>query len=304
MRPVLEIAAATSECQSKDVISAMADKFNLTDDDRSEMLASGKQTVLANRVHWAITYLSKAGLLVRTKRSHFKITERGSKLLTDQPGDIGASTLRQFSEFLEFIAPSLESNSEEAPAKANMTIPTETADQTPEESIQTAEEALLGDLKGNLLDRIAELSPTFFEGVVVDLIVAMGYGGDRQTVAKRLGKSGDEGIDGVVNEDPLGLDTVYIQAKRYAPDNVVGREKVQQFAGALVGQAANKGVFVTTSKFTTQAKEYAAKVPQKIILLDGDTFARLMIQYGVGVRTERLVEIKRIDLDYFDDTAL
>jgi restriction system protein len=156
-------------------------------------------------------------------------------------------------------------------------------------------------LRGQLLARIGDLSPTFFERLVVDLIVAMGYGGNRQIVAKRLGKSGDEGIDGVVNEDPLGLDMVYIQAKRYAPENTVGRERIQKFAGALVGQAASKGVFVTTSSFSKQAYEYAQKVPQRIILLDGGELARLMIPYGVGVRTERVVDIRRIDMDYFDE---
>lgn len=158
------------------------------------------------------------------------------------------------------------------------------------------------DLREKLLESVGEMSPAFFEALVVDLIVAMGYGGNRQAVAQVLGKSGDEGIDGVVNEDPLGLDTVYTQAKRYAPGNTVGSATVQQFAGALVGQAASKGVLVTTSTFSAQARAFVAKVPQKIVLIDGETLARLMIQYGVGVRTERVVEIKRIDLDYFDDS--
>jgi len=151
------------------------------------------------------------------------------------------------------------------------------------------------------LIRISELSPSFFERLVVDLVVAMGYGGSRASVIQRLGKSGDEGIDGIVNEDPLGLDVVYIQAKRYAADNTIGRERIQQFAGALVGQGASKGVFVTTSSFSKGAIEYAIKVPQRIILIDGKELARLMVQYGVGVRIERTVELKRIDLDYFDE---
>ncbi|MCE6959122.1 restriction endonuclease [Cereibacter sphaeroides] len=257
MRPVLAHAAAGQECNSKDVIAAVADQFHLTEDERSELLTSGKQTVLANRVHWAITYLAKAGALTRTKRSHFVITDRGKQLLIDHPGKVDTSALKQFPEFLNFVAPSSDNGDHDAPDLVVVPTTPEVSDKTPEEAIQSAEEALMSDLKGKLLDRIAEMTPAFFEGLVVDLIVAMGYGGNRQAVAKRLGKSGDEGIDGVVNEDPLGLDTVYIQAKRYAPDNVVGREKVQQFAGALVGQSANKGVFVTTSKFTQQAKEYA-----------------------------------------------
>jgi restriction system protein len=156
-------------------------------------------------------------------------------------------------------------------------------------------------LRAQLLDRIRDLSPAFFERLVVDLIVAMGYGGTRQSVAQRLGKSGDEGIDGVVNEDPLGLDVVYIQAKRYAPDNTIGRERIQQFAGALVGQGASKGVFVTTSSFSRGAIEYAQRVPQRIILVDGSKLTRLMLQYGVGVRIERTIDLKRIDLDYFEE---
>jgi restriction system protein len=159
-----------------------------------------------------------------------------------------------------------------------------------------------GSLRSQVLDRIAELSPAFFERLVVDLIVAMGYGGNRQIVAQRLGRSNDEGIDGVVNEDPLGLDVVYIQAKRYAKDNTVGRERIQQFAGALVGQGASKGVFVTTSSFSSGARDYARRIPQRIILIDGEDLTRLMVQYQVGVRIERTVDLKRIDMDYFDET--
>ena len=172
---------------------------------------------------------------------------------------------------------------------------------TPEETLQASAEAIFEALRGQLLDRIRELSPSFFERLVVDLIVAMGYGGSRDSVVQRLGKSGDEGIDGVVNEDPLGLDVVYIQAKRYAADNSIGRERIQQFAGALVGQGASKGVFVTTSSFSRGACEYAQRVPQRIILIDGAELTRLMIRYGVGVRTERTIELRRIDLDYFEE---
>jgi restriction system protein len=163
--------------------------------------------------------------------------------------------------------------------------------------LETAEAAIAEILRTQLLERIQELPPAFFERPVVDLIVAMGYGGSRNNVVQKLGKSGDEGIDGVVNEDPLGLDVVYVQAKRYAPDNTVGRDRIQQFAGALVGQGASKGVFVTTSSFSSGAVEYARRVPQRIILLDGSELTRLMMRYGVGVRTDRTVELKRIDLD-------
>ncbi len=303
MQPVLAFIAAGEEHQIKNVISFLADQLHLTDEDRATMLPSGKQSLLANRVHWAITYLAKAGALERTRRSHIRVTDRGLRLLKENPDRIGVKVLQQFPEFLVFQAPATsgEASGSGVPSAAGSEVTGEPPAATPEESIQTAEDAILTTLRGQLLARIGDLSPAFFERLVVDLIVAMGYGGNRQIVAKRLGKSGDERIDGVVNEDPLGLDMVYIQAKRYAPENTVGRERIQKFAGALVGQAASKGVFVTTSSFSKQAYEYAQKVPQRIILLDGDELARLMIQYGVGVRTERVVDIKRIDMDYLDE---
>jgi restriction system protein len=304
MRPVLVQASGGHECNSAAVIDALATQLQLTDDEREELLPSGKQTVLANRVHWTITYLAKAGAIKRTKRSHFAITERGLKLLSDYPDKIDTSVLKQFPEFLGFFSPAVEDTNGQTATGPSLAASQDLDEKTPDEAIQMAEDALLSDLKAKLLDQIAAMSPAFFEGLVVDLIVAMGYGGNRQAVAKKLGKSGDEGIDGVVNQDPLGLDAVYIQAKRYAPENVIGREKVQQFAGALVGKSAGKGVFVTTSKFTIHAKEYAHLVPQKIILIDGEELARLLIQYGVGVRTERIVELKRIDLDYFEEETL
>jgi restriction system protein len=191
---------------------------------------------------------------------------------------------------LEFQTPRAdrETNGGSVPPIADET---ELSSATPDDTIQLAEEAISASLRAQLLDRIRDLSPAFFERLVVDLIVAMGYGGTRQSVAQRLGKSGDEGIDGVV----------YIQAKRYAPDNTIGRERIQQFAGALVGQGASKGVFVTTSSFSRGAIEYAQRVPQRIILVDGAELTRLMILYGGGVRIERTIDLKRIDLDYFEE---
>ena len=204
----------------------------------------------------------------------------------------------QFEEFRQF---KLGSKDNETPETVQVIEQEHVASKTPEERIDAAVDEINGNLRGQLLERIAELSPSFFERLVVDLIVAMGYGGNRQTVAQRIGRSNDEGIDGVVNEDPLGLDVVYIQAKRYSKDNTIGRERIQQFAGALVGQGASKGVFVTTSSFSSGAKQYAERVPQRIILIDGEELTRLMTQYRVGVRIERSVELKRIDLDYFDE---
>ncbi|WP_181705318.1 restriction endonuclease [Chthonobacter rhizosphaerae] len=302
MRPLLEYGADGQEKNLKDAILALADRFSLAPEDRERLLPSGKQTILSNRVHWARTYLDKAGALRRTKRSHFVVTDRGRQLLAENPGKIGVKVLRQFPEFVDFQAPKAGTADQGIGAELTLVGPVEEAMATPEETMQAAEEAIASTLRTQLLNRIQELSPTFFERLVVDLIVAMGYGGTRRSVAQRLGKSGDEGIDGIVNEDPLGLDVVYIQAKRYAPENTIGRERIQQFAGALVGQGATKGVFVTTSSFSKGAVEYAQRVPQRIILIDGAELSRLMIQYDVGVRRERTIEIKRIDLDYFEET--
>jgi restriction system protein len=303
MLPLLAFASDGSEKNINDAIKGIADQLKLTAEERSQLLPSGKQAIFANRVHWARTYLDKAGAIRRTRRSHFEITERGKKLLAEKPTQINVQVLKQFPEFIAFQAPKttdgIGSVVPSAPDDATVEIAETSV--TPEEAVQQAETQILESLKGQLLNRIWELSPSFFERLVVDLIVAMGYGGSRANVVQRLGKSGDEGIDGVVNEDPLGLDVVYIQAKRYAADNTIGRERIQQFAGALVGQGASKGVFVTTSSFSKGAIEYALKVPQRIILIDGRELARLMVQYGVGVRIERTVELKRIDMDYFDE---
>lgn len=303
MRPLLAFGSDGSEKNINDAIKSIADQLKLTEEERNQLLPSGKQPIFSNRLHWARTYLDKAGAIKRTRRSHFEITDRGKQLLSDNPTRVDAKVLKQFPEFISFQSPKAvdeTGNSDGSPTAVTASeLPESTV--TPEEAVLQAETQIFENLKSQLLIRIWELSPSFFERLVVDLIVAMGYGGSRANVVQRLGKSGDEGIDGVVNEDPLGLDVVYIQAKRYAADNTIGRERIQQFAGALVGQGASKGVFVTTSSFSKGAIEYAIKVPQRIILIDGKELSRLMVQYGVGVRVERTVELKRIDLDYFDE---
>lgn len=302
MRPLLAFGRDGHEKNINAAITAVADHFGLSVEEREELLPSGKQAILANRVHWARTYLDKAGALKKTRRSHFIVTERGQKLLEAYPTRIAANDLKQFPEFVAFQSPRVEGSGD--PSSSGEVAKIELTDlvksETPEEAIQQAERLIAASLRADLLSRIQELSPSFFESLVVDLIVAMGYGGSRQSVVRRLGKSGDEGIDGIVNEDALGLDVVYIQAKRYASDNTIGRERIQQFAGALMGQGASKGVFVTTSSFSKQAIEFAQKRPPRIILIDGDELTRLMTQYNVGVRTERTVELKRVDLDYFE----
>ncbi len=304
MHPLLSLAADGAEKKIRSCVDALAKHFDLTEQESQELLPSGHETRFSNRANWAVTYLAKAGALLRTRRSHVRITDRGLQLLREHPDRIDRQTLLQFPEFREFVGahpPAARPPSDGAIDSSAQESISETP-ATPEEAIDAAAHEINETLREQLLDKIIELSPAFFERLVVDLIVAMGYGGNRQVVAQHLGRSGDEGIDGVVNEDPLGLDVVYIQAKRYAPENTIGREKIQQFAGALAGKGASKGVFVTTSSFSPGAKEYVRHNRQsRIILIDGDELAKLMIRYGVGVRTERTIELKRIDLDYFDE---
>jgi restriction system protein len=297
MRPLLAYASDGKEKSIKQAIKDLADQMSLSEEERSVLLPSGVEPIFTNRVRWARTYLSKADALKRTRRGHFEITDRGKKLLAENPVSITNKVLQQFPEFQKFQAPTTTA---ESPGDHAAEVAPE-IDVVPEEAIEQAETQLLKNLRSQLLDRIRELSPAFFERLVVDLVVAMGYGGSKDSVVQKLGKSGDEGIDGVVNQDPLGLDVVYVQAKRYSPDNTIGRQHIQQFAGALIGQGANKGVFVTTSTFTKQATEYANKVPQRIILIDGERFTDLMVRHNVGVQIQRTLEIKRIDLGYFDE---
>ena len=300
MRPLLAFGQDGAEKNIRDAVSSIAKQINLSDEERDLLLPSGKQSVFSNRVHWARTYLDKSGAIKKTRRSHFVITDRGKKLLAENSERINVAVLRQFPEFVAFQTPKVSNDGETAIEVQDVALPQTTA--TPEEAIQQAETQISNNLKSQILERISALSPTFFERLVVDLIVARGYGGSRNSVAQRLGKSGDEGIDGIVNEDPLGLDVVYLQAKRYAADNTIGRERIQQFAGALAGKRATKGVFVTTSSFSKGASDYVNTISQKIVLIDGEDLTRLMVQYGVGVRVERTVEIKRIDADYFDES--
>jgi restriction system protein len=299
MRPLLAYAADGTEKNTGETIKALADEFQLSETDRHQLLPSGKQTTIQNRVYWSQIYLARAGAIKKTRRSYFEITDRGRELLQKYPKQIDISILNQFPEFVAFRTK--HSDEEVQPVPGRMTAPQTIASVTPEEAIQEAEEELSQNLQSQLLERISELSPTFFEQLVLELIVKMGYGGKNGAIAEKTGASGDEGFDGIVNEDPLGLDKIYLQAKRYAKDNTVGRPMIQQFAGALSGRGASKGVFITTSSFSAQALEFAKQVPQRPILIDGEKLTKLMIQYGVGVRIERTVEIKRIDMDYFEE---
>lgn len=303
MLPVLEFAAL-GETSIKACIAALADKLGLPEDERSELLPSGRQTVFSNRVHWAKTYLSQAGVLEITRRAHFRATPRGLEILARHPKRVDNELLMQFPEFVAFRARSRSrSDRPERPADV-YSLDDLAPSATPEERIDLAYMEITNELRAAILDRVIKGTPKFFEKAVVDLLTSMGYGGSRPNAGRRVGKTADGGIDGVINEDPLGLDIVYLQAKRYAPENTVGVDKVREFAGSLVERGAAKGVFVTTSQFAPAATTYADRIPQRLILIDGDELTRLMVQYGVGVRTERTIEFRKLDLDYFEEDSI
>ncbi len=295
MLPTLKLGA-TGEIQLKDAYTILSEEFNLSEDERQHLLPSGKMTTIRNRVAWAVVYLVKAGLLIRPKRGLFTITDRGKGVLSKNPVHINAKFLKQYPEFVKFTsAKTVKTDSGKKEIIGDDVI------ETPEERIDSAYQEIVADIKTELLSKILESSPEFFERLIVNLLVAMGYGGSSVEAGKHLGKSGDNGIDGVIKEDKLGLDMIYVQAKRYATDNLVGRPAVQGFAGSLIGFGANKGVFVTTSSFSKHAYDYAENVPQRIILIDGEKLTSLMLEHNVGVRVNQNIELKKIDEDYFID---
>lgn len=295
MLPVLQ-RAADGERQVPEIADQIADELELTQAERDQLLPSGRQRLLHNRIHWAKFYMTKAGLIESPRRGRFSITDLGRQLLAKNPQRINNELLLTYPMFSEFY------RSEAAAPDQNATAGPEVASaplSTPEEMIEKAYEALQSALKGELLSRVLQNTPTFFENVIVDLLVAMGYGGSHRNASQQLGRTGDGGVDGVINEDRLGLDRVYVQAKRYAPGNSVGRPEIQAFIGSLVGLGANKGVFVTTSSFSAQAVEYASRIPQRVILIDGRKLSELMVEHNVGVRMGRQIEFKRLDEDFF-----
>jgi len=294
MLPLLKVLGDGEEHSLHEVISTLADQFDLTDEERRELLPSGRQAKLDNRVGWARTYLKKAGLLESTGRGKFRINDRGLDVLRENPLEINVKYLEQFSEFLEFRDGSTRD--------ANIDLKDDAADKikTPEEILEAGYQNLRGDLAQDLLDRIMGCSPEFFEKLVVDLLVAMGYGGSRKDAGEAVGRSGDGGIDGIIKEDKLGLDAVYIQAKRW--EGTVGRPAVQAFAGSLMGNRAGKGVFITTSQFTKEASDYVKAIQQpKIVLIGGEQLAQFMIDHDIGVADVATYRVKRVDLDYFGE---
>ncbi len=299
MLPLLRFAGEKNdETSTGEAVEVLAKEFGLTDEDLKEMLPSGIQSTFFNRVGWASTYMKKAGLLETTRRGYYRITPRGQELLKKQPKAINVKLLKQYPEFLEFQhLKGTRSGDRESSSRATLDVTTA----TPSEALETAYENLRDELADELLARLKKSSPSFFERVVVELLVKMGYGGSRADAGKAIGKTGDGGIDGIIKEDKLGLDIVYIQAKRWE-NNPVGRPDVMQFAGALQAQKANKGIFITTSRFTDDARSYVSQIGSKIVLIDGEQLTSLMIEHDVGVSTVSMYPVKKIDTDYFDES--
>lgn len=295
MLPVLRLAAER-ERRVADVFDRVADDLGLSPEEREEMLPSGRQRLLHNRIHWAKFYMSKAGLIDAPARGRFIATEAGRILLAEHPQRVDVNLLMRFPKFREFYRK--DGASTEEPTMPAAMLPIEVTS-TPQERIDTAYQEFHAALAKDLLERIARNTPTFFEKLIVDLLVAMGYGGSHRNAAKQLGGSGDGGVDGVINEDRLGLDRVYVQAKRYAPGSAVGRPDVQGFVGSLVGLGATKGVFVTTSTFSSGAQDFTKHLSQRVILIDGKALADLMIEHGVGIRTVQTLALARLDEDFF-----
>lgn len=294
MLPVLKSVADGKEHKFREIADSIAKNFGLTEEELGCRLPSGNQSIFDNRVGWAKTYLKKACLIEYKGKGVLKITERGKQVLKDSPQKIDNKFLKQYDEFNEF-------QNKVNPKEEKQETETDYKNQTPEELIETAFHDFQKSLAEELLDKIRNVSPSFFEKLVVALLVKMGYGGSIKDAGQAIGRTGDEGIDGIIKEDKLGLDVIYIQAKRWKENNVIGRPEIQKFVGALAGQGAKKGVFITASSFTKEALDYKPMNDTKVILIDGMKLANLMIEYNLGVAQLHCYELKKLDNDYFDE---
>jgi restriction system protein len=294
-KPLLDVASDGNEHAIGELREKIAQQMNISEADRSEKLPSGTQTKFDNRVAWAKSYLIQAGVLEATRRGHFRITERGRLMHRERMERIDIKVLNRYPEFIEFHkserAQSEEPESQHLPGTV-----------TPEETLQRAYESIRSQLAADILDRVKANTPQFFERLVVELMVAMGYGGSIADAGQAIGQAGDEGIDGIIKEDRLGLDVIYIQAKKW--ENTVGRPEIQKFVGALHGKRAKKGVFITTGRFSDDAREYVNTIDPKVILIDGKSLAAYMIDFNLGVARSSTYEVKRIDTDYFTEDYL
>jgi restriction system protein len=292
MLPLLRFYSDGNEHSIHEALGKLADLFNLSPEELNEFLPSGKQTTFYNRVGWARTYLAKSGLLKMSRRSYYQITDPGKKILKNNPSRIDMKFLEQFPEYVEFRESRRKTES--------ITSLTQAVEkQTPEEALDDAYLEIRDNLAQELLTHVMNCSPGFFERLVVEVLVKMGYGGSRREAARAVGQTGDGGIDGIIDEDRLGLDTIYIQAKRW--ESVVGRPEIQKFVGALMGKRARKGIFITTSGFSSDAIAYVSNIDFKVVLIDGKRLADYMIDYDVGTTGVTSYQLKRIDSDYFSN---
>jgi restriction system protein len=289
MLPLLHFLSDEQEHSLQEAVHHLSKDFGLSQEESQQLLPSGQQTIIRNRVGWARTYMVKAGLIEPVKRGYFKLTTKGKEVLDKKPDRVDVHFLEQFPEFLAFRA--IHHKPTEKPDE-QMDVK-----QTPEEALDSAYQRLREDLEAEILDQVKSASPAFFERLVVELLVKMGYGGNLHDAGQAVGQSGDGGIDGIIKEDRLGLDVIYIQAKRW--QGTVGRPEIQKFAGVLQGHRARKGVFITTSDFSKDALEYADRIDSRIVLIDGLMLVKFMVDNNVGVSTSRTYEIKKIDSDYF-----
>ncbi|MDQ7841526.1 MAG: restriction endonuclease [bacterium] len=293
MLPLLRVAADGKEHSLAEARDLLSEEFELSSADRDELLPSGRQSRFGNRVAWAKVYLQQAGLLLLPRRGHFQISDRGREILKTPPERIDIKFLERYPEFAEFRTRRGEGG------KESQAPPTETDLETPEEALETAHLKTRAGLVSEVLGRVKAGSDKFFERLVVELLLRMGYGSSRSDAGQAVGKPGDEGIDGIISQDRLGLEVVYLQAKRW--DGTVGRPEIQKFVGALHGKRAKKGVFITTGAFTADAAAYVEHIDPKVVLIDGRRLAELMIDFDVGVTTARTYHVKRVDSDYFDE---
>ncbi|MEX2162298.1 MAG: restriction endonuclease [Anaerolineales bacterium] len=293
MLPLLALTGDGQIHEIHDATNQLAEHFSLSEEEQAKLLPSGQQPVFYNRVGWARTYLKKAGLLEDPKRGCFKITERGNQVLARNPAKIDMGFLRQFPEYIEF---------REAVRDHEGEIRDEDLGElTPEEALENAYQKIRTDLSESLIRYVTNSTPGFFEKLVVELLVKMGYGGSQRDAARVVGQSGDEGIDGIIDEDRLGLDSIYIQAKKWRKAAPIGRPEIQKFVGALQGKRAKKGIFITTARFSAEARDYVNSIDIKVVLIDGTRLAELMIDHGVGVTTSTTYELKDVDTDYFGE---
>ncbi len=296
MLPLLQILEDKQEHTLQELINKISDKFELSEEERKEYLSSGNQAIINNRVSWAKTYLKKAGLLDSPKRATFVITDKGLEVLSKRPERIDVSFLKTLPKFKEWREDFSPREKEEHSRDENTLF----SEKTPQELLDYSHQKLTNELSIELLDNVKNSSPEFFENLVIDLLVKMGYGGSKREAGKAVGKSGDGGIDGIINEDKLGLDKIYIQAKKW--EGSIPIKEIRDFAGALLGQKAKKGIFITTSNFPNSAYDFVHNIEHNIILIDGKKLTELMIEHNVGLSVQSVYEVKKIDADYFEET--